>query len=61
MTASIETELRAALAALQIAREALPMTAEIPVRETVSREIATAATSIGRALHLIAGVPSCST
>lgn len=61
MTTSVETELRAALAALTLATESLPMAAEVPVRETIHREIATARTSIGRALHLLAGVPQCST
>ena len=58
MTATIETELRAALTALRAARDALPMTAELAVRAVVAREIATAETSVGRVLHLIAGPPA---
>ena len=58
MTASIETELRSALASLRSARDALPMTAELAVRDVVAREIASAETSVGRVLHLIAGPPA---
>ena len=58
MTASIETELRAALAHLRCARDALPRTGELAVRDVVAREIASAETSVGRVLHLIAGPPA---
>jgi hypothetical protein len=51
----LEAELRDALAALLRAREALPGSTEILVRDVVAREIASAQTSISRVLHLIAG------
>lgn len=52
---TIEAELRAALAALLRARDALRAAPDIPAREVVTRELAAAQTSIGRALHLLAG------
>lgn len=55
MTGSIETELRAAMAALMHAREALADTEGLDRRQVVQREIASAQTSVGRALHLIGG------
>lgn len=55
MTATIETELRAALAALMCAREALFTEPGMDRRQVVQREIATAQTSVSRALHLIGG------
>jgi hypothetical protein len=53
--ATIEVELRAALAALARAREDLAHAVSLELRAVAVREIASAELSIGRVLHLIAG------
>ena len=55
MPETLEASLRAALEALMRAREELLATPDIDRRQVVQREIASAQTSIGRALHLIGG------
>lgn len=55
MTASVETELRSALAAVHQARNDLAAVPDLATRDVIGRELAQASTSIGRALHLIAG------
>jgi hypothetical protein len=55
MAETLERHLTDALAALLHAREALRAEAAIERREVIQRELATASTSIGRALLLIGG------
>ncbi len=55
MTATLTTELRAALAALIRARDELAHATTVELRAVVYREIASAETSIARVLHLIGG------
>lgn len=55
MAETLEQHLREALAALMQAREDLVDAASIDRRQVVQREIASAQTSVGRALHLIGG------
>jgi len=52
---TLEQHLREALAALLRAREALVSLPDFDRRQVVQREIASAQTSVGRTLHLIAG------
>jgi len=52
---TLEHELREALAALMRARESLADTSTLDRRQVVQHEIASAQTSVGRALHLIGG------
>lgn len=55
MSETLEQHLREALAALLRAREALVSLPDFDRRQVVQREIASAQTSVGRTLHLIAG------
>lgn len=55
MPETLEQHLREALAALMRAREDLLDTGMINRRQVVQREIASAQTSVSRALHLIGG------
>jgi len=54
---SLESVLREALRATVAARELVPQTGELPVREVVQREVVAAELSIARALQLIGAGP----